>query len=100
MSQLTCLHTDAKVRHLFTVPYLGKVLVCQPCRKALALRTVEMPLGLVPIDCGRAGYKCRTCGGEYTSTDPMTCTCDGRKEDCANARQNLIRLSEYRELTK
>lgn len=96
-----CIHAEQVKpydRFFFDVPYLGKVLVCRECRRELALRTVERPHGLLPIDCGRIGYRCSRCGGEYTSTDPLTCRCEGRKEDCEHTAQLLREWMTYREL--
>lgn len=77
-------HEGEKFR--FEVPYLGTVIVCGECRRELGLRLMERPVGVV-VDCGRIGYGCSKCGGEYTTTDAMTCTCPARRKVCKeNAR--------------
>jgi hypothetical protein len=98
-----CIHAEADLckpeeLFFFAVPYLGQVLVCRECRRELALRTVERPHGLVPADLGRIGYRCSRCGGDYTSTDAMTCRCPGRKEQCEQANQLVNEWMTYREL--
>ncbi len=95
----SCLHATAR-KFPFEVPYLGKVEVCLPCRRELALRTIERPRGLAPLDCGGLGYQCRKCVGQFTSTDAMTCTCPGRKEDCEHAAAALKELLQYNELLR
>jgi len=65
----------------FEVPYLGTVIVCGECRRELGMRTMERPV-MVVADCGRFGYQCSKCDGEFTSTDAVTCKCPGRKEAC------------------
>jgi len=94
----TCIHPD-RLLFDFTVPYMGEVKVCLECRRELALRTVEKPLGLIPADCGRLGYLGSRCGGEYTSTDAMTCSCKGRIEECQRSAKLFLEWLKYRELT-
>lgn len=95
----TCIHAASGVELFrFDAPYMGEVLVCRPCRRELALRTVERPRGLVPVDLGRIGYQCSMCGGSYTGTDAMSCKCKGRIEDCQRAAQQLAEWLKYRDL--
>ena len=97
----SCIHAASGVElFLFGVPYMGAVYVCRPCRRELALRTVERPRVMAPADCGRIGYNCSRCGGSYTSTDPMTCKCIGRKEDCRRAAWALDEMMKYLELVR
>ena len=92
----TCIHPERELS-TFVAPYLGTVQVCRECRRELALRTVERPVGLVPIDCGRLGYKCRDCDGDYTSTDVMSCVCAWRKVWCQLNARHLKAWLEYLE---
>lgn len=94
---LRCIHPE-RILFEFTVPYLGEVKVCLECRRELALRTVERPRLMLPIDCGRIGYNCQKCGGEYTSTDAMTCTCAGRREECRQNAENFVDWNKCQEL--
>lgn len=93
----SCVHSSAK-RVYFEVPYLGNVSVCVPCRRILALRTIERPRALAPLDFGRIGYGCAKCGGDFTSTFPGNCRCPGRREECAANLAATEQLVAYLEL--
>lgn len=82
----------------FDLPYIGAAKLCWDCRREIAIRTVERPT-MVGIDGGRLGYDCKQCGGQFTSTDAMTCKCPGRAEDCAEESRVQKQWSEWATLT-
>ena len=94
-----CIHFGEE-KYPFTLPYgIGKQMLCWECRRELALRLHAYPeWGVVNIDSGRFGYGCTKCKGTFTSTDPMTCKCEGRKEQCAAEAKAQAAFSEYAKL--
>lgn len=92
-----CPHRDGEM-FAFNAPYVGVVLVCWDCRRELAIRTLQKPMMSGPLDCGRFGFNCKKCRGEYTSTDVMTCKCPDRKKYCAANAKASREWSKYAEL--
>lgn len=93
-----CVHVGAQI-YEFPVPYLGIVKLCWDCRRELVMRLHAFDeFGLIPLDGGRFGYKCSHCNGDYTSDDHGTCTCPGRKHNCAVTRKNLRAFDRYADL--
>jgi hypothetical protein len=97
---MNCVHAESGVEMFaHAVPYLGTVHLCWDCRRELVLRTHDfLEFGLIPVDAGRLGYTCPKCKGELTSTDSMTCTCRGRKAECAANRRAFDAFKTYARL--